>query len=113
MSRPRLVFRRRVRLFGPVHLNLSLHSIGLGVSVPGASMSINNRGRRQVSVGLPGSGLRVQQVFQPPRGSSMPLNPGQRQAAVNSSHPRPVLSHGLWIAGIVLAVLLAIALAVK
>jgi hypothetical protein len=26
MSHPRLVFRRRVKPFGPVHLNLSLHS---------------------------------------------------------------------------------------
>ena len=102
MSRPRLVFRRRVRLFGPVHLNLSLHSVGLGVSVPGASVSINNHGRRRASVGLPGSGLRVQQVWQAPRRSSM-------QRRINP--PRPAFSHGLWIAGFVLAVLLAIAVA--
>jgi hypothetical protein len=31
MSRPRLVFRRRVKPLGPVHLNVSLHTVGLGV----------------------------------------------------------------------------------
>jgi hypothetical protein len=67
MSRPRLVFRKRVKLFGPVHLNVSLHHVGLGVSVPGASFSINSAGRRQVSVGVPGSGMRVQQVWNAPR----------------------------------------------
>lgn len=102
MSRPRLIFRRRVKLVGPLHLNLSLHHVGLGVSVPGASFSINDAGRRQASVGLAGSGLRLQQVWQPPRGSSM-------QRRINPS--RPTFSHGVWIAGIVLAVLLAIALA--
>jgi len=63
MSRPRLVFRKRVKLFGPLHLNVSLHHIGLGVHVPGASFSINDTGRRQASIGIPGSGMRVQQVW--------------------------------------------------
>ncbi len=63
MSRPRLVFRKRIRLFGPLYLNASLHHVGLGVHVPGASFSINDSGRRQASIGIPGSGLRVQQVW--------------------------------------------------
>ena len=63
MSRPRLVFRKRVKLFGPLHLNVSLHHVGLGVSIPGASFSVNDTGRRQASIGVPGSGLRVQQVW--------------------------------------------------
>jgi hypothetical protein len=63
VSRPRLVFRKRVKLFGPLYLNASLHHIGLGVHVPGASFSINDSGRRQASIGIPGSGMRVQQVW--------------------------------------------------
>ena len=63
MSRPLLVFRKRVKLFGPLHLNVSLHHVGLGVHVPGASFSINDTGRRQASIGLPGSDLRIQQVW--------------------------------------------------
>jgi hypothetical protein len=82
MSRPRLVFRKRVKLFGPLHLNVSLHHVGLGVHVPGASFSINDAGRRQASIGLPGSGLRVQQVWSgkvsnrpTPSGSAARFNP--------------------------------------
>jgi hypothetical protein len=63
VSRPRLVFRKRVKPFGPLYLNVSLHHVGLGVHVPGASFSINDTGRRQANIGLPGSGLRVQQVW--------------------------------------------------
>ena len=55
MSKSRLVFRKRIRLFGPLYLNASLHHIGLGVHVPGASFSINDAGRRQASIGVPGS----------------------------------------------------------
>jgi hypothetical protein len=45
VSRPRLVFRKRVKPFGPLYLNVALHHVGLGVHVPGASFSINDTGR--------------------------------------------------------------------
>jgi hypothetical protein len=83
VSRPRLVFRKRVKLFGPLYLNASLHHIGLGVHVPGASFSINDAGRRQASIGVPGSGMRVQQVW-----SGKPASQNGKTDLTVSSTPR-------------------------
>jgi hypothetical protein len=103
MSRPRLVFRKRVKLFGPLYLNASLHHIGLGVHVPGASFSINDSGRRQASIGIPGSGLRVQQVW-----SGKPARPaGLSFTQVKNSAPRL----NVWPLGIGALMLIALLLA--
>jgi hypothetical protein len=63
VSKPRLVFRKRIRLFGPLYLNASLHHVGLGVHVPGASFSINDTADGKPASGLPGSGARIQQMW--------------------------------------------------
>jgi hypothetical protein len=59
------------------------------------------RGRRYASAGIPGTGLSVRQY-----------SPAARIGG-GLSTPRPAFSHGLWIAGLVLAVLLAIAAATR
>jgi hypothetical protein len=57
--------------------------------------------QRYVSAGIPGTGLSERQY-----------SPAARVGS-GSSTPRPAFSHRLWIAGFVLAVLLAIGLTLK
>jgi hypothetical protein len=88
-----LRFQRRIRVLPGVHLNVSLSGVGFSVGGRGFHAGMTARGQRYVGAGLPGTGLSVRQY-------------GPQLSRV----PRPAFSHGVWIAGIVLAVLLAIAL---
>jgi Protein of unknown function (DUF4236) len=95
-----LRFQKRVKLLPGVHLNLSLSGVGVSAGGRGFHVGMTARGQKYVSAGLPGTGLSVRQY-----------TPAARIGAGTSS-PRPAFSHGVWIAFIVLAVLLAIAGAV-
>ncbi len=94
-----LRFQRRVRLFPGVHLNLSLSGVGVSARGRGFHVGMTARGQKYLSAGIPGTGLSVRQYMPAGRIGSGP------------STSRPAFSHGVWIAFIVLAVLLAIALA--
>ena len=50
-------FRRSVKLIPGVRLNFSKSTVGLSFGVPGARYTINSKGRRTVSAGIPGTGL--------------------------------------------------------
>ena len=50
-------FRRSMKLMPGVRLNFSKSTVGLSFGVPGARYTINSKGRRTVSAGLPGTGL--------------------------------------------------------
>ena len=50
-------FRRSVKLMPGVRLNFSKSTVGLSFGVPGARYTINSKGRRTVSAGIPGTGL--------------------------------------------------------
>jgi hypothetical protein len=85
-----LRFQRRIRVLPGVHINLSLSGIGVSVGPRGLHAGVTARGQRYVSTGLPGTGLSVRQY-----------------SPVNST---PKLSFWpLAIAGVILAVLLALA----
>ena len=52
-----LRFRRSMKLMPGVRLNFNKDSIGMSFGVPGARYTINSKGRRTVSTGIPGTGL--------------------------------------------------------
>jgi tetratricopeptide (TPR) repeat protein len=56
-------FRRSVKLIPGVRLNFSKSTVGLSFGVPGARYTINSKGRRTVSAGLPGTGLYATQTL--------------------------------------------------
>ncbi|HEX3038200.1 MAG TPA: DUF4236 domain-containing protein [Oscillospiraceae bacterium] len=52
-----LRFRRSVKIGKYVRLNFNKGSFGLTAGVKGAHVSLNSKGRRTTSVGIPGTGL--------------------------------------------------------
>jgi tetratricopeptide (TPR) repeat protein len=52
-----LRFRKSMKLLPGVRLNFSKETVGLSFGVPGARYTINSKGRRTFSTGLPGTGL--------------------------------------------------------
>ena len=51
-----LRFRRRVRIFQGVHLNVGMHGVGLSVGPRGLHVGLNRQGM-YTSVGIPGTGI--------------------------------------------------------
>ena len=52
-----LRFRRSVTLIPGLRLNFNKDSVGMSFGVPGARYSVNSKGRRTASIGIPGTGL--------------------------------------------------------
>ena len=52
-----LRFRRSMKLMPGVRLNFGKDSVGMSFGVRGARYTVNSKGRRTVSVGVPGTGL--------------------------------------------------------
>ena len=52
-----LRFRQSMKLLTGVRLNFSKETVGLSFGVPGARYTINSKGRRTVSTGIPGTGI--------------------------------------------------------
>lgn len=52
-----LRFRRSMKLIPGVRLNFGKDSVGMSFGVRGARYTVNSKGRRTVSVGVPGTGL--------------------------------------------------------
>ena len=52
-----LRFRRSMKLMPGVRLNFNKDSVGMSFGVPGARYTINSKGRRTVTAGIPGTGL--------------------------------------------------------
>lgn len=73
-------FRRSIRIAPGVRLNLNKRSMGVSVGGKGLRYSVNSKGRRTSTIGIPGTGLSYQQV-------STPKKRGGRQAALPSSSP--------------------------
>ena len=73
-------FRKSMKLLPGVRLNFSKETVGLSFGVPGARYTINSKGRRTVSTGIPGTGLyNVETLSSGTRSSS-----GRRSAAADS-----------------------------
>ena len=52
-----LRFRRSMKLMPGVRLSFNKDSVGMSFGVPGARYTVNSKGRRTLSTGIPGSGL--------------------------------------------------------
>lgn len=50
-------FRKSINLGGGLKLNIGKGSVGVSAGVRGARVSVNSKGRKTTSVGIPGSGL--------------------------------------------------------
>jgi tetratricopeptide (TPR) repeat protein len=68
-------FRRSMKLIPGVRLNINKDSLGLSFGVPGARYSVNTKGRRTASVGIPGTGLYSVQTLSSGRKSSRASSP--------------------------------------
>lgn len=58
-----LNFRKRIRLGKYVNLNLGKTGAGFSFGIPGARFSVNSQGRKQASLGIPGTGLSYTKSF--------------------------------------------------
>jgi hypothetical protein len=56
-----LRFQRRIRILPGLRLNLSLSGIGVSAGGRGFHVGVTARGQKDVSAGLPGTGLSVRQ----------------------------------------------------
>lgn len=52
-----LKFRKSIKLSKGVKLNLNKKSVGVSVGGKGAHLSVNSKGRKSATVGIPGTGL--------------------------------------------------------
>jgi hypothetical protein len=93
-----LRFHKRIRLLPGLTANVSLSGVGWSIGRKGFHAGVTARGQKYVSAGIPGTGLSVRQY----------APSVHRQPAIRSTS-QPAFSHGVWIAFLVLAVLLAIA----
>ena len=85
-----LRFRKSMKLLPGVRLNFSKETVGLSFGVPGASYTINSKGRRTVSTGIPGTGLYNVETLSSGTRSSRSRNSSSTEEAfeeVESSGP--------------------------
>ena len=66
----RVRFRRSFRVIPGVKINLNKKSVGVTVGRRGMHYTVNSKGQKTASVGLPGTGLSVQQTFKPKQNPS-------------------------------------------
>ena len=85
-----LRFRKSMKLLPGVRLNFSKETVGLSFGVPGALYTINSKGRRTVSTGIPGTGLYNVETLSSGTRSSRSRNSSSTEGAfeeVESSGP--------------------------
>jgi tetratricopeptide (TPR) repeat protein len=83
-----LRFRKSMKLMPGVRLNFNKDSIGMSFGVPGARYTINSKGRRTVTTGLPGTGIYNVETL-----SSGSRSANTRSAALdltNTPKPKPM-----------------------
>ena len=83
--------RRSIKVGSGVKVNLNKRSLGVTVGGRGAHYTVNTRGQRTTSVGIPGTGLsyvdRVRRRSRPQRGNACG---GTANAGAGSSEAGPV-----------------------
>jgi tetratricopeptide (TPR) repeat protein len=91
-----LRFRRSVKLMPGVRLNFNKNSTGLSFGVPGARYTINSKGRRTATFGIPGTGLYDTTTLSSGRSRSRATQPEApagppKQYILGSNAPKPGL----------------------
>jgi hypothetical protein len=89
-------FRKSIKLFPGVRINLSKSGVSTLVGVPGATVNISDKGTR-TTVGIPGSGLSYSERTSAGTASHAPEEPGRQGS-------------GNWLLWVIAATLLAGAL---
>ncbi len=85
-------FRRSMKLIPGVRLNFNKDSVGLSLGVRGAHYTINSKGRRTASVGIPGTGLSSTQVLSSGRRTSRAAQAApEEQEVLGANPPKPGL----------------------
>ena len=78
-------FRRSVRLFPGLRLNASKSGVSMSVGTRGAWYTIGSKGRRRVTVGLPGTGIGYTQTSHVHREQPRALTPEETAAEYRRS----------------------------
>lgn len=73
-----LNYRKRIRLGKFINLNLGKRGAGFSFGIPGARISVNSQGRKQASIGIPGTGLYYTK--------SLGTRSKKKEAATKASH---------------------------
>lgn len=55
-------FRHSIKIAPGLKLNINKNSVGLSAGVKGAHVSVNSKGRKTTSIGIPGTGLSYTKV---------------------------------------------------
>lgn len=86
-----LRFRRSMKLIPGVRLNFNKDSIGLSVGVKGAHYTVNSKGRRTISAGIPGTGLYSVETLSSGRKTRSTSAPLPALSNVRTGPPAPGL----------------------
>ena len=90
-----LRFRKSMKLLPGVRLNFSKETVVLSFGVPGARYTINSKGRRTVSTGLPGTGIyNVETISSGTRSSSARARASAQETETPIGPPSPGLFAG-------------------
>ena len=77
-----IMFRKRIKLFKGVNLNLGKKSAGLSFGVKGLRYSVSSTGRRTGTIGIPGTGIYYTKTFSNKKKSKT----NSKSATVNSDN---------------------------
>jgi tetratricopeptide (TPR) repeat protein len=86
-----LRFRRTLKIMPGVRLNFNKDSIGVSLGVRGAHYTMNSKGRRTISAGIPGSGLSSVETLSSGRSRSRREASDEVSSEVSSGPPSPGL----------------------
>ncbi|MCX6448738.1 MAG: DUF4236 domain-containing protein [Actinobacteria bacterium] len=85
-----LRFRKSMKLLPGVRLNFSKETVGLSFGVPGARYTINSKGRRTITTGLPGTGIyNVETISSGTRSSSARARTSTQETETFGGPPAP------------------------
>lgn len=76
-------FRRSIKIAPGVKFNINKNSVGLSVGTRGAHYTVNSKGRKTASVGVPGTGLYYTQSSSSRKSSSSPVTREYSSSLVN------------------------------
>lgn len=86
-----LRFRRSMKLMPGVRLNFNKDSIGLSLGVKGAHYTMNSKGRRTISAGIPGTGLYSVETLSSGRNTRSSRQSSEPPQEIYSGPPAPGL----------------------
>jgi len=86
-----LRFRRSMKLMPGVRLNFNKDSIGLSLGVKGAHYTMNSKGRRTISAGIPGTGLYSVETLSSGRTTRSSRQSSEPPQEIYSGPPAPGL----------------------